>query len=989
MRTEDGYLIHKCLNGDTEAFGFLVDKYRASVYASAYAMLLNFHDAEDASQEVFIKAYKNLRSLRRWDSFASWLYRITANTCKERVRAASRRPEYEPMEERVSDRRALDSHRDGRVFESLHEALDDLPEMHRQVLTLHYFGGMTSSEIARFIGMAPATIRRRLIKARGLLKAEMLDTTSAVFEEQRLQASFTLRIMEQVKHIRLRPLPRLAERPWAMSAGTVMLAVILSLGIFDGFQNTMNRYMKSATPEEAGSAGTGEIFVDIVEQKAIERKGDTSMLNNRKMNILGVLTAILGILSGNAMGQTELTKYVENPVLNLGAPGEFDDSSVSNPVVLYDDGIYKMWYNGSGGDPCPSYRVGYATSPDGINWEKHGVVLDVGSGWERCAVMHPVVLRDGDTYKMWYTGHSGTGGQMDIGYATSPDGINWTKYDWNPVFKGADVPGVDELYLGSVIFDDAIYKMWYHTVSASGGDIEFPYIFDIRYATSTDGINWADQGQVLTPGAPDAWDNSTVSNPSVLFNNGKYEMWYSGANTSMKPEVGYAISEDGVAWTKSSYNPVLSKGSVGEWDAQSVWSPRVILEGTIYKMWYPGRDIINGIGYATAPINQNIDDYVVLAENSVYIKQNATILSGLVGVNDDDGVGPYLTNYEMTVGINALTKDAVNLSATTIKLKRKATVEGDALYRDDLIIGDNAVIMGEQTQAPDRFPLFNELPGSPPCSPGTDPVVVPPGGYRELPAGAYGDVMVRKNGTLVLTGGDYDLNSFDTGTGVNVYFTEPTTLRIAEKFDTDQNTYFGPEPGNGTLAADDISVYACGINGNNGNLGATPKAAQIGLGNEFYGRVYAPNGAIWVRQNSHAVGSFIGKDIIVGIGATIARTGAMSAPSTAYKESAGSDSDSDLQLAQNYPNPFNPETWIPYRLSEGANVSIKIHSASGQLVRTLDLGYKAAGLYSNKAEAAHWDGTNENGEYAASGVYFYSIQAGSKLAATRKMLVLK
>jgi flagellar hook assembly protein FlgD len=95
-----------------------------------------------------------------------------------------------------------------------------------------------------------------------------------------------------------------------------------------------------------------------------------------------------------------------------------------------------------------------------------------------------------------------------------------------------------------------------------------------------------------------------------------------------------------------------------------------------------------------------------------------------------------------------------------------------------------------------------------------------------------------------------------------------------------------------------------------------------------------------------------------------------------------------FHLGQNYPNSFNPETWIPYGLGEDADVSIKIHSASGQLVRTLSLGHKPAGYYSNKSEAAHWDGTNDNREPVASGVYFYTIQAGD-YAATRKMLMMK
>ena len=93
-------------------------------------------------------------------------------------------------------------------------------------------------------------------------------------------------------------------------------------------------------------------------------------------------------------------------------------------------------------------------------------------------------------------------------------------------------------------------------------------------------------------------------------------------------------------------------------------------------------------------------------------------------------------------------------------------------------------------------------------------------------------------------------------------------------------------------------------------------------------------------------------------------------------------------LLPNYPNPFNPETWIPYQLSESSDVAIEIYSSDGQLIRTLDLGEKSAGLYQNKDSAAHWDGKNEIGEPVANGVYYYTLTAG-QYSATRKMLIRK
>ena len=93
-------------------------------------------------------------------------------------------------------------------------------------------------------------------------------------------------------------------------------------------------------------------------------------------------------------------------------------------------------------------------------------------------------------------------------------------------------------------------------------------------------------------------------------------------------------------------------------------------------------------------------------------------------------------------------------------------------------------------------------------------------------------------------------------------------------------------------------------------------------------------------------------------------------------------------LLANYPNPFNPETWIPYQLSEAAEVTVTIHSSDGKLVRTLELGQMPAGAYSDKDRAAYWDGQNEQGEPVASGVYFYTLTAGD-FSATRKMVIRK
>ena len=96
----------------------------------------------------------------------------------------------------------------------------------------------------------------------------------------------------------------------------------------------------------------------------------------------------------------------------------------------------------------------------------------------------------------------------------------------------------------------------------------------------------------------------------------------------------------------------------------------------------------------------------------------------------------------------------------------------------------------------------------------------------------------------------------------------------------------------------------------------------------------------------------------------------------------------ETALLPNYPNPFNPETWIPYQLSEPAEVTLRIYAVNGELVRTLTLGQTPAGIYQSRSRAAYWDGRNSLGESVASGVYFYTLTAGD-FTATRKLLIRK
>ena len=280
MRTEDGCIIHRCLNGEPGAFGLLVDKYKAGIYAYVYTRLLHFQDAQDVTQEVFLQAYRDLRTLRRWESFVFWLYRIAHNCCAKCLQTRSRRPDQDFIEDQdpeVIDAPSLNSYRDDQVNGSLQEAIYSLPETYRQVVMLYYFGGMNTGEIAKALGTSPTTIRKRLSRARSQLKEEMVAMIGTGFGGQRLQASFTFRVVEAVRRIKINPMPRMAGLPWGLSLAAGIIITVLGLNPRLNLSDPTLASISSALPGESKVLETGEISAEIVKISqipAIANKGE-------------------------------------------------------------------------------------------------------------------------------------------------------------------------------------------------------------------------------------------------------------------------------------------------------------------------------------------------------------------------------------------------------------------------------------------------------------------------------------------------------------------------------------------------------------------------------------------------------------------------------------------------------------------------------------------------------------------------------------------
>jgi len=333
-----------------------------------------------------------------------------------------------------------------------------------------------------------------------------------------------------------------------------------------------------------------------------------------------------------------------NGRLPTGTSGKGDEAIVEIGSIIKDGDIYKMWYSGMDDMGTTSFRIYYATSQDGITWTKYDNTIPTnsdttgtngriplgtsGKGDEK-EVKSPSVIIDNGTYKMWYSGEDVVGGNSRIYYATSPDGLTWTKYD-NTIPSNSDTTSIsgrvslgtsgkgdeDDAIAPSVIKDGSTYKMWY-TGSSAGGNSR------IYYATSPDGLTWTKYDNSIPAnsdttstngrvplGTSGKGDDEYAFAPSVIKDESTYRMWYSGNN-----EIYYATSSDGLIWTKydnsipvksdtTGTNGRIPSGTSGMAGSEFLSGSSVLKEGDTYKVWYGGIGTINsvwnnGIYYAT------------------------------------------------------------------------------------------------------------------------------------------------------------------------------------------------------------------------------------------------------------------------------------------------------------------------------------------------------------------------------------------------------
>ncbi|HEX6270537.1 MAG TPA: hypothetical protein VFZ43_09895 [Anaerolineales bacterium] len=293
--------------------------------------------------------------------------------------------------------------------------------------------------------------------------------------------------------------------------------------------------------------------------------------------------------------------YEGNPVLQQSNNRQWDSLYIDPGAMVYHDGMFHMFFNGINGFPAP-VGVGYATSPDGTHWTRQvnepvlsGKALS-GSNFLGSNLFVTSALVEGDgTWVLYFYTQSGNtfNGPGDIGRATAPAPTGPWIIDPDPVLSPGPDGSWDEVQVSApnVIKTENTYAMYF---DARGDD---PTSM-IGMATSPDGTHWEKYNDPITSDpayaesdpvlkvSDDDWDSTRVIDPNVIQTSNGWEMIYlatsgSGKFTRGEFSFGAATSPDGVQWTKSDLNPVLSNNDHSQW-SQAFLASLLYVEGTYF-----------------------------------------------------------------------------------------------------------------------------------------------------------------------------------------------------------------------------------------------------------------------------------------------------------------------------------------------------------------------------------------------------------------------
>jgi predicted GH43/DUF377 family glycosyl hydrolase len=350
------------------------------------------------------------------------------------------------------------------------------------------------------------------------------------------------------------------------------------------------------------------------------------MKTNSNINLLLMGLILFTFITVNSSAQLNWVKCEGNPIIEGSLP-EWDVSKWY-PVVIHEDGLFKMWYGGYNWQNL-THQIGYGVSEDGITWSLNDdPVIPSGApgAWDRVR-MPGTVLRINDTLRMWYVGSTLDWATRAFGYAWAVEENNWNVLPDPVLVKGE--PGTWDDYSimnYCVHYDGAIYHMFYTGIGQG---------VKIGYATSIDGINWDkdyEHSPVISLGENGTFYDEWVMASGLVVYNDTIRMFFTGydGTTIPPPEysyyrVGYAWSTDYVNWTvENNMEPVVDVGAVGSWDERMVHVPSVIVHDGRLKMWYTGYtfDTPWKIGYALGDFITGLPDKLELMPAALSITPN-------------------------------------------------------------------------------------------------------------------------------------------------------------------------------------------------------------------------------------------------------------------------------------------------------------------------------------------------------------------------------
>ena len=235
MYPDDEKLVAQTLSGDRDAFGVLVHKYQEMVYTYVFQKVRNEADAQDVTQEVFLRAYRNLYQLRHPHQFRSWLYTIMSNECNRwLVRVTKTRQRETGLEDATEEAVRIDPKYTTPTEEwqvDLEQAISRLPNDSRVAVSMFYMSNCSLKEISEFLGISVNTVKIKLHRARQQLGSALSDRYGKFLKDRKLKGGFLMQVMKQINHI---PSPTMTFT-WSSSVvGKIVFSLITAFCILIG-----------------------------------------------------------------------------------------------------------------------------------------------------------------------------------------------------------------------------------------------------------------------------------------------------------------------------------------------------------------------------------------------------------------------------------------------------------------------------------------------------------------------------------------------------------------------------------------------------------------------------------------------------------------------------------------------------------------------------------------------------------------------------------